>query len=64
VAHSCNPSYSGARDQENHGSNPALEKSLQNPILKKLNTKKGLLEWLRVQALSSNPSTTGKKKRD
>jgi hypothetical protein len=41
VAHSCNPSYSGGRDQEDHSSKPALENSLQSPILKKPIIKKG-----------------------
>jgi hypothetical protein len=31
------------------------------PYLKKKNHKKGLVEWLKVQALSSNPSTEKKK---
>jgi hypothetical protein len=31
--------------------------------LKKPITKKGLVEWLKVKALSSNPSTTKKKKK-
>jgi hypothetical protein len=35
VAHACNPSYSGGRDQEDHSSKPA-----QAP------TQKGLVEWL------------------
>jgi hypothetical protein len=35
VAHACNPSYSGDRDQEDHGSKPAYHK-------------KGLVEWLKV----------------
>jgi hypothetical protein len=35
VAHICNPSYSGGRDQEDHGLKPARENSLQDPILKK-----------------------------
>jgi hypothetical protein len=30
--------------------------------LKKTHHKKGLLEWFKVQAMSSNPSTTKKKK--
>jgi hypothetical protein len=34
VAHACNPSYSGCRDQEDHGSKPAQANSLRNPILK------------------------------
>jgi hypothetical protein len=28
VAHACNPSYSGGRDQDDHGSKPALANSL------------------------------------
>jgi hypothetical protein len=41
VAHSYNPSYSGGRDQEDHSSKPAQANSAQDPILKKLITKKG-----------------------
>jgi hypothetical protein len=44
VAHACNPSYSGGRDQEDHTSKPARANSLQDPILKMRNTKKGLAE--------------------
>jgi hypothetical protein len=46
--HSCtggcayNPSCSGDRDQMGHGSKPAWANSLQDPILKKLITTKGL----------------------
>jgi hypothetical protein len=39
-AHAYNPSYSGGRDQEDHGSAPAWANSLQDPILKKAFTKK------------------------
>jgi hypothetical protein len=60
VAHACDPSYSGGRNQEDHGSKPAWANSLQDPISKKPFTKKGLVEWLKVKALSSNPSTTKK----
>jgi hypothetical protein len=42
VAHTCNPSYSGDRDEEDRGLKPAWEKSLQDPIFKIFNTKKGL----------------------
>jgi hypothetical protein len=35
VAHDCNPSYSGGRDQEDDGSKPAWANSLRDPILKK-----------------------------
>jgi hypothetical protein len=41
VAHICNPSYSGGRDQEDHGSKPAWAHSPQDPILKEPITKKG-----------------------
>jgi hypothetical protein len=34
VAHTCNPSYSGNRDQEDHGSKPAQANSSWDPILK------------------------------
>jgi hypothetical protein len=44
VAHSCNPSYSGCRDQEDLGLKPAPANSLQDPISTKNNTKKGLVE--------------------
>jgi hypothetical protein len=51
VAHACNPSYSGGRDEEDRGSKAALD-----PI-----TKIGLVKWLKVKALSSRPSTKKKK---
>jgi hypothetical protein len=66
VAHSCNPSFSGDRDQEDHGSKPAQANSSQDPILtkkKKKNHKEGPVKWLKVQALSSNPSTAKEKKK-
>jgi hypothetical protein len=46
-----------SRDQEDHGSKPAQANSLWDFILK---LKKGLVEWLKVKALSSNPSTQNK----
>jgi hypothetical protein len=61
VAHACNPSYSGGRDQENHAK-PVQAKFVRPYLKKKPFTKKGLVEWLKVKALSSNPSTTHKKK--
>jgi hypothetical protein len=39
VAHSCNPSYSRSRDQEDHGWKPAWANSSRDPILKKPFTK-------------------------
>jgi hypothetical protein len=41
MVYASNPSYSGGRDQEDHGSKPALANSLQDPLLKKPFTKKG-----------------------
>jgi hypothetical protein len=35
VAHSYNPSYSGGKDQEDHGSKPARANSSTRPYLKK-----------------------------
>jgi hypothetical protein len=52
VAHTCNPSS----NQEDHGSRPARNSS-QDSISKKTRNKKGLVAWLKVKALSSNPST-------
>jgi hypothetical protein len=62
VAHTCNPSYSGGRDQEDGGSKPAQANSSMRLYLKKAITKIGLVEWLKVKALSSSPSTVKKKK--
>jgi hypothetical protein len=36
VAHACNPSYSGGRDQEDHVPKPAQANSLQDPISKRV----------------------------
>jgi hypothetical protein len=41
VAHTCNPSYSGCRDQEDLGSKPAQANSLRDPISKNTHHKKG-----------------------
>jgi hypothetical protein len=62
VAHACNPSYSGGRDREDCGLKPAQANSSARPYLEKPFTKIGLVEWLKVKALSSSPSTTKKKK--
>jgi hypothetical protein len=51
MAHTCNPSYSGDRDQEDLSSKPAWANSSQTL------SQKGLVEWLEVKALSSSPST-------
>jgi hypothetical protein len=46
VAHACNPSYSGSRDQEAHGLEPAWANSSGDPISKSplQKKKKGLVE--------------------
>jgi hypothetical protein len=44
VANTCNPSYSGGKDQEDLGSKPAQANSSRDPILKKTHHKKGLVE--------------------
>jgi hypothetical protein len=59
MAHACNPSYSGGKDQEVHSSKPALANS--SPYLEKPFTKIGLMEWLKVKALNSSPSTAKNK---
>jgi hypothetical protein len=41
VAHACNPSYSGGRDQETHSSRQTLANSSPDPISKIPKTKKG-----------------------
>jgi hypothetical protein len=63
VAQACNPSFSGGRDQEGLGSKPAWTNSSRDSISKKTLHKKGLVEWLKVYALSSNPITSKKKKK-
>jgi hypothetical protein len=62
VAHTYNPGHSEDRDQEDCSSKPKQGNNLRDPISKKPSTKIGLVEWLKVKALSSNPSTKKKKK--
>jgi hypothetical protein len=64
-AHTCNPNYSGGRDQENHGSKPVQANSSGDPVLKKHVTKRagGIAQVVvylssKCEALSSNRSTT------
>jgi hypothetical protein len=52
VAHAYNPSYSRGRDQEDRGSKPAQENSLQDPISKNpiINKRvRGTVEWLKYR---------------
>jgi hypothetical protein len=41
VAHACNPSYSGGKDQEDHGLRPAQANISRDPISKNPITKQG-----------------------
>jgi hypothetical protein len=52
VAHACNPSYSGGRDQEDSGLKPDRANRSMRLYLEKPFTKKELVEWLKVKALS------------
>jgi hypothetical protein len=47
VTYTCNPSYSGARDQEDCGSKPALGKEFLRPYLENTQHEKGLVKWLK-----------------
>jgi hypothetical protein len=47
VAHTCNPNYSGGRDQEDLSFEDSLGKQLSRPYLKKPQHKIGLPEWLK-----------------
>jgi hypothetical protein len=58
VTHTCNLSYSEGRDQEDCGSKPAPANSSVKPF-----AKTGLVEWLKVKALSSSPSIAKRKKK-
>jgi hypothetical protein len=60
VATTCNPRYAGGRDQEDGSWKLAQENSFKRPYLEKPFTKIGLVEQLKVKALSSSPSTTKK----
>jgi hypothetical protein len=57
MAHACSSSYSRGRDQEDPGLKPAQTNSSARPYLEKPFTKIGLVEWLKVKAMSSSPST-------
>jgi hypothetical protein len=48
MAHACNHSYSGSRDQEDCSSKPAQANSSARLYLEKPFTKIGLVEWLKV----------------
>jgi hypothetical protein len=55
VAHACNPSYSGGRDQEDYSLRPVWAKKKKKERERKRNclkntqhTKKELVEWLKL----------------
>jgi hypothetical protein len=48
MAHFCNPSYSGGRDQVDQCLKTARANSSERPYLKKILHKKELVEWLKV----------------
>jgi hypothetical protein len=58
VAHACNPSYSGGRDQEDCSSKPAW-----TTVGKTLSQKNPSQKTAGEVALSSNPSTEKQKER-
>jgi hypothetical protein len=47
---------------EDHGSKPTQANSSARPYLKEPFSKIGLMEWLKVTAMSPSPNTTTKKK--
>jgi hypothetical protein len=61
VVHTCNPSYAGGRNQEDHGSKLAQANSSLRPYLEKTFRKIGLVEWCKMKAMSSSLSTAKKK---
>jgi hypothetical protein len=62
VAHTCNPSYSGGRDQEDRVRRQPGQIVLETLSQKKLFTKKSWCHGSRCGTLSSSPTTTKKKK--
>jgi hypothetical protein len=59
VAHVYNPRYSDSRDQEDP--RQIIQETLSD-LKKKKSLLKGLMEWLKVKALSSSHSSAKKKK--
>jgi hypothetical protein len=63
VAYSCNPSYSGSRDQEDHGSRPDRANSPRNTISKKPSHKKRAGEVAQSVGPEFKPQTCQKKRK-
>jgi hypothetical protein len=61
VAHACNPSYSGGRDQKDHGLKLAWANSSWDPLLKKPFTKKGWWSGSRCRPWVQDPVLQKKK---
>jgi hypothetical protein len=61
VAHSCNLATQGAEIRRIEVRRQPGQIHSQDPISKKLITKKGLVEWLKVKVLSLSSSTKNKK---
>jgi hypothetical protein len=61
VAHTCNPSYLGGRNQEDHFWKPAWANSPRDPILKNPTTKNWAGRVNQGKTLSSRPRTAKKK---
>jgi hypothetical protein len=57
LAHTCNPRYSGGRDQEAYNSKPVQANSLQDPILKITYHKRRAGGMAQGVDPESNPST-------
>jgi hypothetical protein len=65
VVHTCNPSYSGGRDQKDGGSKPDRENSSRDSVSKKTPPQNKAGEWLKLWALilRKNPNAAKKKKK-
>jgi hypothetical protein len=63
VAHVCNPSYSGGRDQEDRGSKPAQSKQFLRSYFKKPFTKKGWWNGSRGRPWVQTPALQKKKRK-
>jgi hypothetical protein len=59
----CDSSYRGGRDLEDRSLKPARANSSARPYLEKPFRKIQLVEWLKVKALSSSPSTAHTQKK-
>jgi hypothetical protein len=63
LTHTCNPTYSGDRDQGDRGLKPALGKQFERPYLKKTITKRGGIVAHGADPKSPPPNHKKKKKK-